>query len=725
MKRVLSTILAIVMVLSVCSSLTFTASATVTEQEAKVNYEVKTNGLKNGELAFDVYLAPNQTINTAILSVKFDSNVFDVVTSKTGPATAVNSDGDEYEVVAGTYEHGMPASDKGCYTFAYMTSNDYKIGSNAKKFVTITLKLKSGKAGTRTNINFYKGNCEDCVAENLFKSYNKFLALETPVVKSYWLEDGAIGFNWNAVDGAKGGYFVYKKSGNEFTTLVSGTSATSYKDSKNLVDGTTYTYAIASRDGVYGEASMKYEFSITYVAPPTVTISNASNGVNVKWTKVSSADKYIIYRSTKVNDAFSSWETLGNVNSTKLTYIDATAQKGVTYRYAVSAVIDDVATGYKASAELQFIPLITSLATPEATIKNGAKGIGVYWDAIENAETYTVYRKTYNASSKSWSGWVNIKAGVTATSYIDTTVKLGTKYKYAVRAVNGSVQSKYVETDALTYNVTPTVKVAVASNGIKVSWSTAANATGYTVYRSTLSNGKWSGWKNMGTAKTPKTSWVDKSVKSGVQYRYTIKAMNDKVGSTYNKDGAATLYLAQPTVKIANNASGVKVAWNKIAGATGYTVYRSEYVNGAWTSWKNMGTIKKNSTVSWVDKSVKSGTQYRYTVRAINGNYKSTYKASTGLLYLAQPKTTVKAVSNGVNVAWTQSTGAQGYTIYRMEYNAKTKKWSGWKKMGTAAASKTNWTDKSAKKGVYYKYTVKAVSGSYGSTYKASGNVKR
>jgi PBP1b-binding outer membrane lipoprotein LpoB len=82
MKRVLSTILAIVMVLSVCTSLTFTASATVTEQEAKVNYEVNTNGLKNGELAFDVYLAPNQTINTAILSVKFDSTVFDVVTSK-------------------------------------------------------------------------------------------------------------------------------------------------------------------------------------------------------------------------------------------------------------------------------------------------------------------------------------------------------------------------------------------------------------------------------------------------------------------------------------------------------------------------------------------------------------------------------------------------------------------------------------------------------------------
>ena len=45
--------------------------------------------------------------------------------------------------------------------------------------------------------------------------------------------------------------------------------------------------------------------------------------------------------------------------------------------------------------------------------------------------------------------------------------------------------------------------------------------------------------------------------------------------------------------------------------------------------------------------------------------------------------------------------------------------------MGTAKAEKTNWTDKSAKKGVQYKYTVKAVNGNSASTYKASGSVKR
>ena len=167
----------------------------------------------------------------------------------------------------------------------------------------------------------------------------------------------------------------------------------------------------------------------------------------------------------------------------------------------------------------------------------------------------------------------------------------------------------------------------------------------------------------------------------------------------------------------------MKVSWNKIAGAKGYTIYRSEYVNGKWTGWKNLGTIKKGTTVSWVDKSVVSGTTYRYTVRAVNGSYKSTYKATSGLLYLSQPTPTVKVVSNGINVSWTQSTGASGYTVYRSELVDG--KWTKWKNMGTAKADKKSWIDKSAKKGVTYKYTVRAVNGSTKSTYVASGTVKR
>ena len=106
---------------------------------------------------------------------------------------------------------------------------------------------------------------------------------------------------------------------------------------------------------------------------------------------------------------------------------------------------------------------------------------------------------------------------------------------------------------------------------------------------------------------------------------------------------------------------------------------------------------------------------------------KSSYTDTKGLLYLAQPTVTVKAVSNGINVAWSQCEGATGYTVYRSEYNTKTKKWSSWKSMGTAKADKSNWTDKKATKGVTYKYTVRAVNADTGSksTYVASKSVKR
>ena len=365
-----------------------------------------------------------------------------------------------------------------------------------------------------------------------------------------------------------------------------------------------------------------------------------------------------------------------------------------------------------------------TLATPKVTQKNTAKGVQVTWNAIANAESYVVYRSVYSGGK--WSKWASVKKGVTGTSYVDGTVKLGTSYKYTVRAVKGSAMSGYQNTkDGLKYNVTPTVKVALAAKGIKVSWSTAANATGYTVYSSTYNTKtkKWSGWTNRGTTKANATSWTDTKAKSGTKYRYTVKAMNNKVASAYNKNGVATLFLSQPTVKIANNASGVKVAWNKITGATGYTIYRAEYKNGKWSSWKNMGTIKKNATVSWVDKSAKSGTTYRYTVRAVNGSVKSTYVASNTLLYLLQPKVTFANATNGIKVSWNKVEGATGYIVYSSTYNAKTKKWSGWSNRGTT--TKTSWTDTKVTSGVYYKYTVKAVNGKLTSTYMATSGLIR
>jgi hypothetical protein len=235
---------------------------------------------------------------------------------------------------------------------------------------------------------------------------------------------------------------------------------------------------------------------------------------------------------------------------------------------------------------------------------------------------------------------------------------------------------------------------------------------------------KYSGWSTIKTGYTG-TSFTDTNVKFGIIYSYTVRAVNGDVRSNF-KAATGTRVNTTPTVKVANASSGVKVTWNAVPNATGYTVYSASYnaKTKKWSGWTNRGTVKSGTT-SWTDKKTKSGTYYKYTVRACYGTFKSSYKASDKIWYLAQPSVTVKAASNGVNVNWTQSAGAKTYTVYRSEYNAKTKTWSGWKTMGSLSKDKKSWTDKSAKKGVYYKYTVRAVNGNYKSAYKASANVKR
>ena len=349
-------------------------------------------------------------------------------------------------------------------------------------------------------------------------------------------------------------------------------------------------------------------------------------------------------------------------------------------------------------------------------------GVSVTWNAVSGAESYTVYRSQY-ANGK-WSKWSGIGTSTT-TSYLDKTAKTGVKYKYTVRAKNIVGLGSYDKTGvSTTYIAAPTVKIANASNGIKVSWNKISGATGYKIYRAEYVNGKWTSWKGMGNTNAKTSAWTDKSVKSGVAYKYTVRTISNKLASGY-KASSAIRFLSVPTVKIQNASTGVKVSWNQIAGAKNYIIYRSEYNASTkkWSSWKNLGTV--GAVTSHIDTTASSGVYYKYTVRAVNGGSKSVYKASAQLLYLAQPTTKIANASNGIKVSWTKSAGAKSYTIYRSEYNATTKKWSDWKNMGNTNAKILAWTDKSVKDGVQYRYTVRAINGKVKSTYKATSGLVR
>jgi fibronectin type 3 domain-containing protein len=254
--------------------------------------------------------------------------------------------------------------------------------------------------------------------------------------------------------------------------------------------------------------------------------------------------------------------------------------------------------------------------------------------------------------------------------------------------------------------------VTNSATGVTVKWKASKGAAKYRIYRKTASTG----WKRIGESTS--TSYTDTSAKSGTTYYYTVRCITADGKSTtsgYDTTGKSIKYIAAPKLSsISNGAKGVTVKWSASKGAVKYRVYRK---TGSG-SWKKLADT---TSTSYTDKTAKAGTTYSYTVRCITADGKSATSGydTTGktIKRLTQPTPSVSKTSNGIKTSWSKVTGASKYYVYRKTASGS------WSKIATTTS--TSYTDKTAKKGTTYYYTVKAVSGSYLSSYTSSKAVKR
>ena len=272
---------------------------------------------------------------------------------------------------------------------------------------------------------------------------------------------------------------------------------------------------------------------------------------------------------------------------------------------------------------------------------------------------------------------------------------------------------EFVETAVISQlkPATPELKAAAnTGSGVKFTWGKVTGADSYIVYRRAYDakTQKWSGWVRLADGVTS-TSYVDKTVKSGTYYRYTIKAVNEAGNSGYNTSGIKTYFISAPKATTSNTTGAITVKWGKVAGATGYYVYRK--TTGGWTR------IGKTTGTTFTDKTSNVGVTYKYTVKAYYGSYASAYNTNG---YAVRRLTTpllksVTSAKSGVTFNWSKVTGATGYYVYRKTGNG------GWQKIATVKNTKVSHLDKTAKKGVTYTYTVKAYYGTSTSAYNTKG----
>ncbi len=265
--------------------------------------------------------------------------------------------------------------------------------------------------------------------------------------------------------------------------------------------------------------------------------------------------------------------------------------------------------------------------------------------------------------------------------------------------------------------LTPETPVTSAINtrgGISVSWNKIDGASRYAVYRKASGDKSWTRIKN-----TTSSTFLDKTVKNNTTYYYSARAFNVTGDySVYDSGKIVKIkYVSTPELtKISNVTTGIRIEWAKVAGASGYRVYRRDDSVEYWTY---LGTTK---SLKYTDTSVKSnnGTGYSYTIRAVNGKDSGFDGVGLYTERLSDPvmKSAVSG-KTGVTVKWGAVKGSQSYYVYRKTAN------SSWVRLATVkGVNNVTYVDKTAKKGVTYIYTARAVDGKHISAYSSTVSCK-
>ena len=371
---------------------------------------------------------------------------------------------------------------------------------------------------------YKNGVCTRCGAKN---PNNKPAA---PAVKpDYLLSTGKPYLKWKAVDGAVK-YYVYRSGSKSGTYKLLGTTTkTNYTDTTASA-GYTYYYKVKTVNASGVKSSYSAAVSaISHCAKPTVkaeyTVS--SGKPYLKWSTVTGASKYQVYRAGSQNGTY---KLLGT--TTKTNYTDTTASAGYTYYYKVKAV-SKVKTAAN-SAYSAVVKAVSHCARPVVKPDYLASTGKPYlkWSAVTGASKYEVYR------AGSQNGTYKYIGSTTKTGYTDTNASAGYAYYYKVKAISNvksTANSSYsTVVKATCHCAKPVVKIALTQKGKpKLTWNAVAGAGKYEVYRATSKNGTYT---KMFT--TTNRSYTNTNARAGTTYYYKVKAIS-RVRSTANSSFSA------------------------------------------------------------------------------------------------------------------------------------------------------------------------------------------
>jgi len=495
-----------------------------------------------------------------------------------------------------------------------------------------------------------------------------------------------VSLSWTASSGATS-YNVYRSAtaGGEGTTAyASGITSTSYVNT-GLTAGTTYYYKVAAVNSA-GTSAQSSEVSATptsgVTVPPTPTGVTATAGVtqvSLSWTASSGATSYNVYRSTSSGGEGTTAYASG---ITSTSYVNTGLTAGTTYYYKVAAV-NSAGTSAQ-SSEVSATPTsgVTVPPTPTGvTATAGPTQVSLSWTASSGATSYNVYRST----SSGGEGTTAYASGITSTSYVNTGLTAGTTYYYKVAAVNSagtSGQSSEV-------SATPTSGGTGSPNTPVLQINAGGGAVAPFVADEDFDVGtEFSSTATITTAGVTDAApaAVYQDVRWNSSFNYTLPGLT--AGASY----VVRLHFVELSFTSAGSRV-FNVAINGNSVLSNFDIYAQVGENHALVE---EFVVTANSSGQIVVAFTK-GTADNPSVAGIEvWTPASIAAAPTGL--------TATAGNGQVVLAWTASTGATSYNVYR----ATSSGGEGTTPIETGVTG-TSYTDSTVSNGTTYYYKVAAV----------------